>query len=617
MEVPQILMAPSVLAQQPIQQSCILLGFVCDNVYVVVGELGDGGVIISVQWEVVDEEDEGTPWQYSRRWGACRRYSGVKQWHDSPDLQQAAWGRLRVLEADRLRRWAADSRERRMLHLITRGPRYTTHQARSLTTLVSRMRLRYSSLTLTHNRTVYRGQRDLTALMRTSRDPQLLLWAWRAWHDALGPPIRPLFTQAVRVMNQGARSAGYADMGVAWREELELGRDVNVWAVVERVYSQVADVYTLVHAHVRQALVKQYGRSLVDPTAPIPAHLVGDLWGQDWSALLELILPDPHHTPAHHTSHTTNHTTRDMVQEAEQFFLGLGFPPLSHTFWFKSVLGKAPGDGACQPRALDMFAPGDYRMMVCEAGVEEGAREAYHELGHVHYFQAYAHQPTVFRDGVNSAFHETVGDTLQLAAMTTSPHLTSPHPHLLRKSVIPAGVELRGLLLVALTKLPLFAFARVMDEWRWRVFQGTIREEAYNRSWWLLKQQYQGLASPTPRSEEHFDPAAKFHLADNTPYVRYLVAVVAQFQVHRGLCEATHGRPLTAPAHTCSIAGSRPAGTLLRQVMGAGSSVRWEEVLERVTGTTHLDASAMLEYLAPLTDWLHHHARLTNLTLGW
>ncbi|XP_042204393.1 angiotensin-converting enzyme-like [Homarus americanus] len=526
--------------------------------------------------------------------------------------------RVRVREADRVRPWAAGRKERRMLHLITRGPRYTASQARRLSSLVSRMRGCYSTLILTHGLHTYRGERDITTLMRTSRDPDLLLWAWVAWHNALGPPIRPLFTQAVTIMNQAARMGGYEDMGAAWRSELEFDQDADVWAAVDQVYNQVSHLYTLLHAHVRDALIRQYGKELVDPAKPIPAHLAGDLWGQDWSSMLELILPDHHdHTLVNVTGSNrgTNVTTREMVKEVDKFYQGLGFPPLTEKFWSKSVLGEDewPGRGACHPRSLDMFSPGDYRMMMCETGGEEGVHVAYHELGHVHYFQAYTTQPAVFRDGVNSAFHETVGDTVHLAAMSSSSHVTSRH-----NTVTPINRKvLRELLQVALTKLPLLAFARVVDEWRWRVFQGTVREEEYNTAWWLLKLRYQGLAPPTPRSEHYFDPAAKFHVPDNTPYVRYLVAVVAQFQVHRGLCEKAQGRPLLTPPHTCTIAGSHAAGNLLRRVMAAGSSVGWRELLQELTNNTHLDAEPLITYLAPLTRWLHEQALTRNLTLGW
>lgn len=64
-------------------------------------------------------------------------------------------------------------------------------------------------------------------------------------------------------------------MGAAWRSELEFGQDVDVWAAVERVYDQVAPLYALLHAHVRAALVRQYGQKLVDPAKPIQAHLLG------------------------------------------------------------------------------------------------------------------------------------------------------------------------------------------------------------------------------------------------------------------------------------------------------------------------------------------------------
>ncbi|KAK4299128.1 hypothetical protein Pmani_028570 [Petrolisthes manimaculis] len=664
-----------------------------------------------------------TSWlaEYNRELELLRRRSAVALWaslvtpapadhHVTTRLQHtqaalAGWQLRKVKEADTLQglllqlpvplkegEIQTQQEERHMLHLITRGPRYTHRQARILTTLVTEMRYIYSTVTLTHDNVTYRGEAEVNGVMRSSRDPALLLWAWEAWRDALGPPIRPLFTQTSRVSNAAAKRGGYRDMGEAWRAELELGEGVDVRSVVARVCDQLMPLYRLLHAHARHALQRHYGSQLVSSSGPLPAHLLGDLWGQDWSSLLDLIIldnpthkPNPTHeinpthesdnpthefnpnlphkinpnlphkinptpthkinpthksvnpnpTPIHEAANPTHKinpihefnptqgtrrvqsgygTTRAVVKEAERFFEGLGFPSLPGRVWTSSVLGrKGRGEAgtSCHPRALDMFTPGDYRLMLCLDGEVEKDNSlpiAYHELGHIHYFHSYSKQPAIFRDGANSALHETIGDTVQLAASTPVYNTEG------------GVVEIRRLLKVALKKLPLITFAAALETWRWAVLEGTVSEWEYNRAWWELRGSYQGVSPPTPRpNHTHFDPASKFHISDNTPYIRYLVAAVSQFQVHRGLCERTHGRPLPTPLHACPLAHSHAAGTTLRRVMSAGSSASWQWVMRELTGgaTAILDVKPLLDYLDPLTNWLQHKALTDNLTLGW
>ncbi|XP_063591314.1 angiotensin-converting enzyme-like [Penaeus indicus] len=491
------------------------------------------------------------------------------------------------------------------------------------------MRSLYNSVTLSRGALTLRGERDVTSFMRSSRDPELLLWAWTSWRDVVGPPLRPLFARTVEVANVAARRGGYSDMGAAWQDELEFGAGVDVLAEVKALYNEVAPLYTLLHARVRHALAEYYGEGVVAASLPIPAYLLGDLWGQNWIGILDMILPEENNRSNASTSGEGKKTVRDMVKEGEKFFLGLGFPPLSKKFWSESILGdsEAPGNTTCHPRSLDMFSKDDYRMIMCNIQGEEGQAVAYHELGHIYYFQSYSHQPTIFRDGANSAFHETIGDTVQLSAMTpacqsrskVSGYQVPPQTEANSRDSSNLSVrELRHLLTQALQKLPLFAFARVMDEWRWAVFRGEIPEQDYNKWWWRLTLQYQGLAPPAARSELHFDPAAKFHLADNIPFIRYFVAVVAQFQLHRGLCEASQGKGGNGGRlHACCIKGSKKAGRLLRWALSQGASTSWQEILEAVTGSKKLEASHLKIYFAPLTSWLEEEVEKLNLTLGW
>ncbi|XP_068201870.1 angiotensin-converting enzyme-like [Palaemon carinicauda] len=559
--------------------------------------------------------------QYNADLEILKRESALALWSDllQPSSISAAvlqnqnaftakWQRYRLEELNLLRHLSGDSRmalqmtgsptktERRMLHLITRGPRYTSRLARSLSSLVSTMRQIYSEAP--------KSERDMNHFMSASRDADALRRTWESWHLTVGPPMRPLFARAVVVMNKAARQGGYQDMGEAWRTELDLGEDdEDVRAMVRSLFKQVSPLYTLLHAYVRHFLVGRHGRTLVDPEGPIPVYLLGDLWGQNWQSLLDLIIPNgAEETNSSKLTTNGDISPRMIVKEEEKFFEGLGFPQLPDKFWSSSVFGTSeiPPNATCQSRALDMFHHGDYRLLLCEnelAGIQESA---YHELGHIHYFHAYSNLPAIFRDGANSAAHETIGDAVQLGAVSSIDDSNAS--------------ETRALLKMALRKLPLLAFARVIDEWRWNVFAGEVDESNYNQAWWKLKMKYQGVKPPATRDEKYFDPGAKFHIPDNTPYIRYFIAVVAQFQAHKNLCKISE---IETPLHKCTIARSKEAGRRLWSVMSKGSSIKWTEFLEDLAGTRRLNAQPLLEYFAPLERWLSQEVEEHNITKGW
>jgi peptidyl-dipeptidase A len=150
----------------------------------------------------------------------------------------------------------------------------------------------------------------------------------------------------------------------------------------------------------------------------------------------------------------------------------------------------------------------------------------------------------------------------------------------------------------------------MVDLWRWQVFSGEIKPVDYNSSWWAMRLKYQGVAPPVARSEADFDPGAKYHVAANVPYMRYFLATILQFQFHRALCQTAgyHG-----PLNRCSVYGNREAGARLAEMLAMGQSRLWPDALEVLTGQRQMDATAMMDYFAPLKQWLDeqnkgHHA---------
>ena len=298
-----------------------------------------------------------------------------------------------------------------------------------------------------------------------------------------------------------------------------------------------------------------------------------------------------------------------MTEVAEEFFTSLGLPELPESFWTNSMLTKpADRDVVCHASAWDMDNGNDVRIKQCVEPTEEEFSTLHHELGHIYYYLMYKDQPLLFKGGAHDGFHEAVGDTLTLS-MT---------PGYLRDKGLIESVEvseeatINQLMKMALDKIAFLPFGKLIDEWRWRVFAGDVTEQEYNDLWWSLRAEYQGIAPPVERSESAFDPGAKFHIPGNTPYTRYFLSFIMQFQFYKSLCEtAGHEGPL----HECSIYGNTDAGSQLGDMLALGASKPWPDAMQALTGQRQMDAYALVEYFSPLTAWLQE--KNEGKACGW
>lgn len=456
---------------------------------------------------------------------------------------------------------------------------------------------------------------SLTELEKILRDPKAtydqLAEAYTGWRT-ISPPLRADYERFVALGNEGAKEIGFTDVGDVWKSRYDMPTDA-LEADVERLWGQVKPLYDKLHCYVRKQLRKKWGDQ-VAATGPIPAHLFGNMWSQQWGNIYPLVEPYPGQ-PSTDVTKAMEKKKLDALQMtkiAENFFVSLGMPKLPDTFWSRSMITK-PRDRevVCHASAWPVTFSGDVRIKMCTQVTDEDLETLHHELGHIYYFMAQTELPVLFQDGANDGFHEAIGDVLALS-MTPA--------YLAKVGILDASAtatndkaEINLLMRRALDKVAFLPFGLLIDKWRWDVFAGKTPPDKYNQAWWDLVLRYQGIAPPTPRGEDMFDPGAKYHVPANTPYLRYFLAHIYQFQFHRALCKAAGHQ---GPLHTCSIFESKEAGERLWKTLGMGASKPWPEAMATLTGgESQADASALIEYFAPLQTFLDEQTK--GEQCGW
>ncbi len=567
-----------------------------------------------------------------------------------------------------------------LLRLMTAMPAPQDPQKLAeLTRIATQMEGMYGAGTYCTGEGQARSCRQLGALesvLASSRDYDAQLDAWQGWHS-IAPPMRERYTRFVALVNEGAQDMGFADAGELWRSGYDMAPG-EVAAETNRLWSQVKPLYEQLHCYARGKLEAHYGmRGQVDGGL-LPAHLLGNMWQQDWSNLWDLLQPYPEagslditgalqalddaqyektlktaalapedpfegardaaytaqlqalgHDPDDAERTRLNRIAYDqaiarvadlrraaalagakaMAARAQDFYTSLGMPSLPKSYWQKSQFIK-PRDRevVCHASAWDMDMTGDVRTKMCIEPDEESFTTLYHELGHLYYDLAYNSQPPVFQGGANDGFHEAIGDTIVLAM--TPRYLASIG--LVKDAPTGEQALVNAQMRMALSKVAFLPFGLMIDRWRWGVFDGSITPEHYNSAWWQLKAQYQGVAPATPRGEEYFDAGAKYHVPGNTPYTRYFMAHILQFQFYKALCDASGH---TGPLNQCSFYGNKRAGQKFWAMLQKGSSQPWPDTLKGLTGSDRMDAAPMLEYFQPLEAWLKQQNE--GKTCGW
>lgn len=440
---------------------------------------------------------------------------------------------------------------------------------------------------------------EASTIIETSRNPAELRAVWEGWRT-VSPPMKDDYAAMVSLANEGARELGYPSLDQMWLSGYDMP-PAEMEAEVQRLWTQVEPLYKELHCYTRMKLNQKYGDAVQPETGPIRADLLGNMWAQQWSSIYDIVEPEAAPLKYDLTARLVEkgYTPVKMVETGEAFFVSLGLAPLPKTFWERSMIVRPEGkEVQCHASAWDLDDADDVRIKMCTEVNSEDFYTVHHELGHNYYQRAYKMQDHLYKNGAHDGFHEAIGDFIGLSIT----------PEYLKQIGLITAEEMPGadsdtalLMQTALDKIAFLPFALTVDGWRWNVLSGETAPENYNQAWWDLRLKNQGLVPPGPRPADAFDPGAKYHIPGNTPYLRYFLSFIMQFQFHKAACEQAGW---DGPLHRCSIYGNKEVGERFNAMLEAGASQPWPDTLEKFTGTREMDGSAIIEYFDPLMGYL-------------
>ncbi len=442
---------------------------------------------------------------------------------------------------------------------------------------------------------------DIDHILNAESDPLKRLKAWEASKE-VGRELKQGLTRLRELRNKTVRALGYNDYFSYQVSDYGMSTG-EMMAMNQRFIKEIWPLYRELHTYARYTLAEKYGRPVPDY---LPAHWLPNRWGQDWSALVEVKGIDLDGV-------LEEKGAEWLVRQAERFYVSLGFPALPASFYEKSSLYPAPPDAPYKKNnhasAWHLDLDKDIRSLMSVIPTAEWYETTHHELGHIYYYIAYSNPnvPLLLRGGANRAFHEAIGSMMGLAAMQK--------PFLEGLGLIPAGTQtdkMQSLLKEALNYIVFIPWsAGVMTTFEKELYVDKLPAERYNREWWELKKRFQGIVPPAERGEEFCDAASKTHINnDAAQYYDYALSYIILFQVHNHIAKnILHQEP-----QATNYYGNKEVGRFLSGILSPGATVDWRMLMRDALGE-EISARAMLDYFAPLTDWLKEQNKGRTHTL--
>jgi peptidyl-dipeptidase A len=363
--------------------------------------------------------------------------------------------------------------------------------------------------------------------------------------------------------------------------------------LLKRINKELYPLYRELHTYARYELAGKYGVSEVPDL--IPAHWLSNKWAQDWSDMITV-------EGVNLDSILKAKDAEWIVRQGERFYVSLGFNELPGSFWERSSLYPlAPGSGFkknTHASAWHIDYDKDIRSLMSVVPNSRWYETSHHELGHIYYYMSYSNNevPVLLREGANRAYHEALGSLIGLAAMQK--------PFLAHLNLLPSGTktdDMKQLLKDALNYVVFIPWsAGTMSQFEYELYARDLPKEQFNKRWWELAAQYQGIAPPSARGEEYCDAATKTHINDDAAqYYDYALSYVLLFQLH----DHISNKILKQDPHATNYYGNKEVGKFISDIMRPGASADWRRMLKEKTGED-LSARAMLAYFQPLMDHL-------------
>ncbi|CAF1347310.1 unnamed protein product [Adineta ricciae] len=456
----------------------------------------------------------------------------------------------------------------------------------------------------------------LTELMKKEKDYDRLTWAWEGWYDACGMKVRPVYLTYIDLLNKNCKANGYSDLSEEWIEDYEMGNATEFEGILDQILKDIAPLYEQIHAYVRGRLCAMYPNKF-SCNGPIPAHLLGNMWAQSWESRFDDFIPYPNAPVPNITQvlRDQKFSIHQMYKTAEQFFTSIDLYPMTPKFWARSMFKKPKDrDVVCHASAFDLGYHDDYRTKICTQIDDDYFYTIHHEMGHIEYYMSYDKaQPFVYRSGANSGFHEAIGDTIGMFAISPANLIKLGF---LDENAVNEQFKINYLLRLALQKVAFLPFAYAMDKYRFALFRNQInRNYELNSMWWALRVEHGGIMAAVHRNDAvHFDAGAKYHIPSNVPYARYFIAHILQFQFYRALCRI---KGQTEDLYMCNIYGNKEVGRRFKEMLAMGSSKSWSDILEQLTGERKLESNAVLDFFKPLYKWLKTENAAKGYPVGW
>jgi peptidyl-dipeptidase A len=432
---------------------------------------------------------------------------------------------------------------------------------------------------------------QIDEVLRSSNKLEERLKAWEASKE-VGKALKDGLEDLQRLRNQTVQALNYPDYFSYQVSDYGMTTD-EMMALMAQLNRELRPLYRELHTYARYTLAERYRQPV---PADLPAHWLPNRWGQDWSAMVNVAGFDLDGV-------LKSKSPEWIVQQAERFYVSLGFDPLPASFWERSSLYPLPAAAGYKKNnhasAWHLDLENDLRSLMSVEPNTEWYETTHHELGHIYYFMSYTNDqvPLLLREGANRAYHEAVGSLLGLASMQR-PFVDAIH-------LIPASNgksdDLQTLLKEALNYIVFIPFsAGTMSQFEYELYAKNLPKDQYNSRWWEIVKRYQGIVPPAPRGEEYCDAATKTHINDDAAqYYDYALSFILLYQLHDHIATTI----LQQDPHATNYYGSAEVGGFLREILQPGSSRDWRELLREKTGED-LSAKAMLRYFEPLTDYL-------------